>query len=191
MSGNLYIAKSKAGQDLLALLFTNPANKYYLRELERLLGYAASTIRRELLRFQRDGLLNTEKVGNLLYYYLNVSHPLFKELKSIVFKTVGVEGSLKQELSSVKGIKTAFIYGSFARNQEKSVSDIDLMIVGNPDTSELNGQIAALERKLKREINPTVYSAAEYKNKKNAGAGFLTDVLKNPIIMLIGERDDL
>jgi len=115
MSGNLYIAKSKTRQDLLALFFTNPSNKYYLRELERLLGYAASTIRRELLKFQKDGLLKTEKTGNLLYYYLNASHPLFKELKNIVFKTVGVEGSLKQMVSSVKGIKTAFIYGSFQK----------------------------------------------------------------------------
>ena len=191
MGGNLYVTKSKTGQDLLALFFTNPSRQYYLRELERLLGYAASTIRRELLKFKKDGLLKTTRTGNLMYYYMNVSHPLFKELRSIVFKTIGVEGSLKRMLFSVKGIKTAFIYGSFARNQERAVSDIDLMIIGNPDTSELNEQIAALERKLKREINPTVYSAAEYKNKKNAGAGFLTDVLKNPIIMLIGERDDL
>lgn len=191
MSGNLYIAKSKTRQDLLALFFTNPSNKYYLRELERLLGYAASTIRRELLKFQEDGLLKTERTGNLVYYYLNASHPLFKELKNIVFKTVGVEGSLKQMVSSVKGIKTAFIYGSFARNKERAVSDIDLMLIGNPDMSGLNEKIAALERRLKREINPTVYSAGEYKEKKKSGAGFLTDVLKNPIIMLMGERNDL
>jgi len=78
-----------------------------------------------------------------------------------------------------------------SKNQERAVSDIDLMLIGNPDMSGLNEKIAALERRLKREINPTVYSAGEYKGKKKSGAGFLTDVLKNPIIMLMGERNDL
>jgi len=114
MLESLYIAKSRIRQDLLTLFFTNPSKKYYLRELERMLGYSAGSIRRELLRFRKDDLFNTQRVGNLLYYSLDNKHPLFKELKSIVSKTVGVEGSLRKTLSSVKDIKIAFIYGSFA-----------------------------------------------------------------------------
>ncbi len=97
-------------------------------------------------------------VGNLLYYALNTKHPLFKELKMIVFKTVGVEGSLRSTLSSIHGIRVAFIYGSYAGKKEKGSSDIDLMIIiGNPDTSLLNEKIAELKKRLKREINPTIY----------------------------------
>jgi predicted nucleotidyltransferase len=156
-----------------------------------MLGYSAGSIRRELLRFQKDDLFNTQRVGNLLYYSLNTKHPLYKELKSIVSKTVGVEGSLKKTLSSVKDIKIAFIYGSFATRREKAASDIDLMIIGEPDTSLLNEKIAELERRLKREINPTVYSLKEYKAKKKAKSGFILELLKNPKIMLIGKEDDL
>ncbi len=191
MLESLYIAKSKIRQDLLTLFFTNPSKRYYLRELERMLGYSAGSIRRELLRFQKDDLFNTQRVGNLLYYSLNTKHPLFKELKSIVSKTVGVEGSLKKVLSSIKDIKIAFIYGSFAMRRERVTSDIDLMIIGNPDISLLNEKIAELEKKLKREINPTIYSLKEYKSKKKAKSGFILDLLKNPKIMLIGKVDDL
>ena len=169
MLESLYISKSRIRQDLLALFFTNPSQKYYLRELERLLRYSAGSIRRELLRFQKDNLFNTNRVGNLLFYSINTAHPLFKELKSIVSKTVGVEGSLKKDLSAINGIKTAFIYGSFASKKEKSASDIDLMIIGNPNTSILNEKIAELEKKIRREINPTIYSLPEYKIKKNLG----------------------
>jgi len=130
-------------------------------------------------------------VGNLLYYRLNTTHPLFEELKSIVSKTVGVEGSLRKELSSVKGIKTAFIYGSFAAKREKSGSDIDLMIIGNPDSSVLNEKIAGLEKKLQREINVTTYSPEEYKYRRKAKSGFILDVVKNPKILLAGAEDDL
>ena len=187
MMESLYIAKSKIRQDLLALFFTNPSEKYYLREIQRILGYSAGSIRRELLKFQRDNLFSTQREGNLLYYALNTEHPLFKELRAIVAKTVGIEGSLRNAMSSVEGIKMAFIYGSFASKREKGTSDIDLMIIGNPDTSQLNEKIATLEKKLKREINPTIYALAEYKAKRKAKSGFIMDLLKNPKIMVIGK----
>ena len=191
MLETLYITKSKIRQSLLTLFFTNPSQKYYLRELERILGYSAGSIRRELLKFQKDSLFNTEKVGNLLYYSLNTKHPLFKELKSIVSKTAGIEGSLKRILSSVKQIEIAFIYGSFAAKKEKPSSDIDLMIIGDPNISSLNEKIASLETRLKREINLTVYSLEEYKAKRKAKRGFITELLKNPKIMLIDEENEL
>lgn len=187
----LYISRSKIRQELLALFFTNPQKRYYLRELERILGRSAGSIRRELLKFQKDSLFNTDKVGNLLYYSLNTSHPLFKELKAIVSKTVGVEASLRKELSAVPNIEIAFVYGSFAANKEKSASDIDLMVIGDPKSSLLNEKLSALERRLRREINPTVYSTREYKAKKRARSGFITDLLKNPKIMILGKADDL
>ena len=191
MLESLYITKSKIRQDLLTLFFTNPSQRYYLRELERVLGHSAGSIRRELLRFQKDNLFNTEKTGNIVLYSLNTNHPLFKELKSIVSKTVGVEGSLKKALSSMKKIKIAFIYGSYAAKRERATSDIDLMIIGDPNTSRLNEKIIELEKRLKREINPTIYSWKEYMAKKGAGSGFILDLLENPKIMLIGREDDL
>ena len=191
MLESLYISKSKIRQDLLTLFFTNPSQKYYLRELHRELGYSAGSIRRELLKFQEDNLFNTQRAGNLLYYTLNTKHPLFRELKMIVFKTVGVEGRLRNTLSSIDGISVAFIYGSYARRKEKDSSDIDLMIIGNPDTSRLNEKIAEVEKRLKREINPTLYSLEEYRSKKKAKSGFIMELLKNPKIMMIGKEDDL
>lgn len=168
MLESLYISKSKIRQGLLALFFTNPSQKYYLRELQRILNYSAGSIRRELLRFQKDNLFNTCKVGNLLYYTLNTKHPLYKEIKAIVTKTVGIEGCIKTALSTIKKIRIAFIYGSFADGRERSTSDIDLMIIGNPNTSQLNERIGNLEKRLKREINPTLYTLGEYETKKRS-----------------------
>ena len=191
MLETLYISKSKIRQDLLALFFTNPSQRYYLRELQRQIGYSAGSIRRELLKFQKDDLFNTQMVGNLLYYSLNTKHPLFQELKMIVSKTVGMEGRLRSTLSSIHGISVAFIYGSYAKRKEKGSSDIDLMIIGNPDTSLLNEKIAELEKRLKREINPTLYSLEEYRRKKCTKSGFIMELLKNPKIMVVGKEDDL
>lgn len=125
------------------------------------------------------------------YLYLNTEHPLFEELKSIIAKTVGVEGSLRKSLSAIKRIKISFIYGSFASKSQKAASDIDIMIIGDPEISDLNEEIARLEKKLKREINITLYSLDEYKVKKKSKSGFILDLLKNPKIILTGKEDDL
>lgn len=191
MLDSFYIGKSKIRQSLLAIFFTNPTQKYYLRELQRILGYSAGSIRRELMRFQGDGLFVTKRTGNLLYYSLNQAHPLFKDLKSIISKTVGIEAGIKSVLSGIKGIKAAFIYGSFASGKENSASDIDIMIIGSFDSSVLNERLCVLEKRLRREINPTSYSYREYKAKKRLKSGFILELLKRPKIILVGKKDDL
>jgi len=187
----LYFARSRIRQDLLALYFSNVDRKYYIRELERLLGHSAGNIRRELIKLQQFDLFRTQKIGNLLYYSFNQGHPLFEELKSIVSKTIGVEARLKAALSSLENTKTAFIFGSFASQREKKTSDIDVMIIGRPDMSLLNEKIRELEHYLKREINISVYAWREYQTKKKARSGFILDVLNSPKVMLIGSKDDL
>ena len=191
MLNNLYITKSKIRRDLLALFFTNKYQKFYLRELERTLRYSAGSIRRELLKFQKDGLFITEKQGNLLYYRLNLKHPLFKELESIIAKTIGIEARLKLVLSSITKIKSAFIYGSYAKNTDNATSDIDLFIKGNPDENKLIEKINKLEKELKREINYNIYSRVDFEKKKKQKDSFIVDVLESKKIFLIGDNNDL
>ena len=78
------IFNSKTRKALFRLYFTNPESNYYLRELERLLGIPVSMIQKELLRLEKDGVFVSSKKGNLTYFSLNRSYPLFDELKSIV-----------------------------------------------------------------------------------------------------------
>jgi predicted nucleotidyltransferase len=158
MIESLYISKSRIRRELLALFYTNPGQKYYLRELSRLLDCSVGSLRRELLKFQEDGLFLTERRGNLVFYSLNTSHPLYGEMKSIVAKTVGVVGSLKQALKSVPCVQVAFIYGSFASNRENPTSDIDVFIIGDASLMELSKVLRGVQKRLMREINPTLCS---------------------------------
>ena len=191
MPETLYLTKSRIRRDLLALFFSNPTKEYYLRELSRLLHCSAGSLRRELLKFEQDGLFETRKAGNLLYYSLNRRHPLFKEIKSIVAKTAGVEGRLRQALSGIAGIKVAFIYGSYASGREKTTSDIDVFVIGEAMLRDLSAPIRQAQKALAREINITLYSEDEYLKRKQEKAGFLEDVLKAPKVMLRGNEHDL
>ena len=185
------IFKSKTRKALFKLYFTNPENEYYLRELERLLAIPVSMIRKELCRLEKEGVFLSRKKGNLLYYYINKSYPLFSELKSIVFKTIGVEGVLRQALKKVNRVEVAFIYGSFAQNSEKATSDIDLFIIGVLDENSLLKEINKAEKALKREINYTLYKQEEFRKKKVKKDSFILDLLENLKIFLMGGENDI
>jgi len=183
--------KSKTRKELFRLYFTNPDQEYYLRELERLLHIPVSMVRKELTRLEAEGIFISHKKGNSIYYLLNQSYPLYEELKSIVFKTIGIQGLLRESLGKMKGIELAFIYGSFAKREESAQSDIDLLVVGTPDDAGLTREIGKLEKKLKREINYTLFKKAEFKQKIKEKNSFVTDLLHNSKIVLIGDHHDV
>jgi len=187
----LHITKSKLREELLALYFTNPDKKYYLRELERILKFSVGNIRRELIKLESTGLFLSESKGNLVYYYLNQSYPLFEELKSIIFKTSGAPKMLQNFLEKFNGISHAFIYGSFAKGEEKEDSDIDLLIIGEVNEDKLIEMISKLERKLQREINYAIYEKENFSKKKKEDNSFILDILKEKKIFLIGEENEL
>ena len=185
------ITKSKLREGLLVLYFTNPNKKYYLRELERILNFSVGNIRRELIKLESTGLFLSENKGNLVYYYLNQSYPLFDELKSIIFKTSGAPKMLQNILEKFKAISQAFIYGSFAKGEEREDSDIDLLIIGKVDEDKLIEEIDKLERKLQREINYAIYGKKDFNKKKEGGNPFILDILKEKKLFLIGDENEL
>lgn len=185
------IFRSKVRKELFRLYFSNPESEYYLRELERILDIPVSMIRKELIKLAESGIFISTKKGNLTYYSLDKSYPLFDELKSIVFKTVGIKGLLKDTFKKMKGIQIAFIYGSFAKNEERAKSDIDLFVIGKINEDRLVAEIGNLEQILKREINYCLYTKEDLKEKKREKDPFITDLLEHPKIFLIGDESDL
>lgn len=187
----IQITKSKLRKDLFNLYFTSPEKEFYLRELERILGFSVANIRRELLNLEKTGLFHSRKRGNLTYYFLNTKYPLYGELKSIVSKTAGIKLSLKSNLEKIKEIKVSFIYGSFARNEQKQSSDIDVVIIGRVNENILAKVFALLEKIYQREINYSLYDYDDFIKKKKEKNPFILDVLKQPKMFLIGGENDL
>jgi predicted nucleotidyltransferase len=152
---------------------------------------SVGTVHRELVKFKESGILNSENLGNFRFFFVNKKNPLFNELKQMIFKTEGIKGRLEQELSGVKGIKAAFIYGSFAKDEERSDSDIDLFLIGDIDEDELISKISSLEKEFIREINYTIYTQREFKKEKKNKNSFVLEVIGDPKIFLTGGSSDL
>lgn len=185
------ISKSRLRRKLLSYFFTNPQARLYLREVAVLLKEDAGNLSKELVTLENIGIFNSHFSGKQKYFSLNQQYPLYKELKSVVFKTIGIEGSLKELLAKIDRLKVAFIYGSFAEGKENSSSDIDLFLVGSPDEDSLMGKIDSLERRLGREINYNIYPEKEFKEKLRRKDGFMINLIKRPKIFLKGSLDGI
>jgi hypothetical protein len=76
-----------------------------------------------------------------------------------------------------------------ARSREGQQSDVDLMIVGGVHFADVVDRIANAQKTLNREINPTVYTANEFRGKLRGN--FLKTVLGENKLFLIGDEDVL
>jgi predicted nucleotidyltransferase len=178
---------SKLRVEILALFFSRSEEALYLGEIVKLTGEDRGNISRELRNLENIGLLVSRKEGNLKYYSLNRGYLLYDELRSIIQKTRGVTGTLKETLSKVQDIDYAFIYGSIASGTETAKSDIDLMVIGEIPLESLLKLMKGPEKSLGREINPSLYGVKEYKRRMKKKDPFIVRVMKEPRIMLMGD----
>jgi len=185
------ITKSKTRTKLLKHFFSNKSEKYYLRQLERILNIPVANIRRELISLEKMGLFRKEKKGKEVYYFLNTDLAVFEEINNIISKTIGTEAVLKRELRKVKGIRVCFIYGSVAKSKEDILSDIDVFIIGEVKEDDILKSVRKLEKELSKEINYTIFTEADLSRGIKEERVLLNDVLKGSKIFLIGDRDGL
>ncbi len=122
---------------MLAYYFTNSTARHHLRDLAERLSLDPSNLSKELGRLERDGLFRSEMSGRQKYFQLNREYPLLNEVRKIVAKTIGAAPLIAQSLKRIEGIDEAYLYGSFASNQQDAASDIDVLVIGSPREEDL------------------------------------------------------
>jgi predicted nucleotidyltransferase len=179
-------------QGVLAATLTRPEKWWYLSELAELLHTRPSSLQRELSSLKQSGILQQRKDGRRTYFKAETRSPIFRELRSIFEKTVGLIPTLRVALDPfAEKIACAFVYGSIARREEHATSDVDLMVIGNVGLGDLAPALRKAEKRLGREVNVTNYSADEFRKKVTGDDHFLTTVLKGNLQFVKGEQRDL
>lgn len=178
---------SKARRAVLALLFGQPDRPFYTREIVAAAGTGASQIQKELDQLTRAGLLIRERRANQVYFRANPEAPIFPELKGLVAKTFGIADLVRAAIEPLqRRIRFAAIYGSVAKGEHHSGSDVDLLVVGTVRLSDLTLPLHAVEERLGRRISVTLLDLEEFRARIAKGDHFLGAVLKGPLIPLIG-----
>lgn len=180
-------------QRVLGFLFGQPERSFYATELINLAGVGSGAVQRELARLAQSGLVTLKAVGNQKHYQANPASPVYAELCGLVRKTVGLAEPLRVALAPLaEQIKAAFVYGSIAKKEDTSSSDIDLMLVS--DTLTFADVVLALQtvtELLGREVNPNIYTAQDFAKRLREGGSFVTRVMAQPKVWLIGGEHDL
>ncbi|MGH8112661.1 MAG: MarR family transcriptional regulator [Rhodanobacteraceae bacterium] len=180
-------------QRVLGALYGQPQRSFTVSELIASTGAGSGAVQRELAKLVASGLLTVRPIGNQKHYQANPAAPIHGELVGILQKTVGLAEPLRAALRPLsKKIVAAFVFGSVAKRSDTAGSDIDLMIVsGKLGYADALVALAAVEEKLGRKINPTIYSPSELTKRLKSDNAFVKRVLEQPKIWLIGDQDGL
>jgi predicted nucleotidyltransferase len=177
---------------VLALLYGHADEEFYLREIIRAAGAGQGAMQRELGLLVGAGLVLRRAHGRQVYFRANPENPIYKELRGLLLKTAGVADVLREALAPLAAsISVAFVYGSVARGEERRASDVDLLVVGDASFAALAQALAPAQRRLGREVNPTVFTPAEFRQKLTAGHHFLRSVTEREKLFLFGNEHDL
>ncbi len=177
---------------VLALLLLRPDEHFHVREISRLTAVPAGSLHRELKLLADAGLLARHAAGNQVRYQANRDCPIFIELAGIFRKTSGLADIIRTALLPLSDkVKAAFVFGSVAKGEERASSDVDVCVVGSVTFTEVVLALADMRQKLGREINPVVMPHKQYISKLDAGEQFITRIMDEPKLFLIGNEHDL
>lgn len=167
--------------EVLSLLLRSPEDRFYLREIAKLLDKNPSAVKRELDNLEKMGIVHSEKVANLKYFQADTSSPLYSELTNLITKSLGLTGNLKALLRS-SGVRIAFIYGPYAEG--KDVKTINLFLVSSDSIDEK--ALRETARGFGQKIAITRMEAEEYREKRKRRDKALMRVLQERRIPLLG-----
>jgi predicted nucleotidyltransferase len=149
-----------------------------------------STVRQELQKLARLGIVEARRSGNRTYFRANALHPLYPDIRNIVLKTSGLVDVLRGALTGPR-VQFAFVFGSIASGTEQATSDVDLMVLGTIRMRELSGLLTESVATLGREINPHILTLEEFSKRRAAGDHFITSVLASTKLFVIGSEVEL
>jgi predicted nucleotidyltransferase len=177
---------------VLAFLLLRPDENFHVREISRLTAVPPGSLHRELKLLADAGLLARHAVGNQVRYQANRDCPIFSELAGIFRKTSGLADIIRTALLPLdNNVKFAFVFGSVAKGEENVASDVDVCVVGPASFTEVVMALADMRLQLGREINPVVMPYEQFISKLNVGEQFVSRIMSEPKLFLIGDEHDL
>lgn len=181
---------SKTRVKLLRHFLKDPGQKYYVRELTRMLSDHINAIRHELSNMETAGLVTKKKAQGKLYYRLDQAAPGINELKLLFTEQpkvapveeveqrqmYGVRPAEPSPLPDLGDVKLLVQNGKFVNSKE---APADLLLVGDIDEDLFAEYLAGLEKK-HGEVRYAMMTETEYAYRSQLFDRFLTLMTGEP-----------
>lgn len=186
---------SKTRVKLLTMFVESDEQSYFVREITRKIDEQINSVRRELANLLSIGIVSSSSSNNKLYYKLNKQSEYFEPMRLLfgaglkasepqvaTTKTVSpdvVPGNSKNDtikalFKKSGNITQLLLLGRFVSER---VSGVDLIVVGDINTSALHKAIKELERLESADIRYAVFSDKDWEYRKSIRDRFVTTVL--------------
>jgi DNA-binding transcriptional ArsR family regulator len=157
---------------MLLKFFTNSASSAYLRGMAEEFGESTNAIRHELNNLSKAGYLISSEEGRTILYRANTAHPLFKEVKNLIHKYLGIDEIIENVVKKLGDLKAAYIIGDYA--QGKDSGTIDLLLVGEIDSEYLQVLLQKARNLIHRNVEVTHLGTHDFdKNRESYQAALL------------------
>lgn len=160
----LPILRSRQQGEILMFLLSDPDREISISELAHRTGVPIGSVHREVERAESSGITESRRIGNTRLVRARTDSPYYESLADLLIKAFGPPMVLAEVLEDVDGVESAHIYGSWAARLHgvagrRPVGDIDVLVLGEPDRSELYAALSGVEERLGRSINVTIRDA--------------------------------
>ncbi len=159
------------GNNVLELFFNEPTKHWHFKEIVRKAKISEERANYWLKKFIKEEIIkHIKSKGKMPYFIARYDSSKYENKKKLYGLNRLFEIGLLNQLQSLKNTKTVVVFGSFARGDWNTNSDIDVFIYGDPEKLKF-GTIA-----MGREVE--VHFCRTKKEIKEIRSGLMNNVVK-------------
>lgn len=187
-----YIFRSQSLMRTFSFLALHQEEEYGAADIAEFVGVTRPAIVQALGYLERDGLVTKRSVGKKRLYRIKTDNAYYPELRSIALKTLGGIETISKEIQDDPAIHFAAVFGSFARGDEGTQSDIDvLFVIADKGWEEVDYRIASsmagVSEQIARHVSPSIYRVSEFARLRREANPAIALILSSPMTVLKGD----
>ena len=163
---------------VLELFLNEPSKHFHFSQIVETAKVSEPSASKWLKKLLKEKIIQRVKLkGKMPYFIGNFSHDNYSNKKKVYALQKLYESGLLAKLQSLKNAKTIVIFGSFARSDWNSGSDVDIFVLGDPEDLRFGILWSGLGLQGKaRELQVHSYKSVE--ETRNIHSGLMKNVIK-------------
>lgn len=167
---------------MLYCLFRD-ANGATASEVADRFGLSRETVSKEARRLLNAGIIQWRSIGRSKVLTIVEGHPASSALRTLVDLTIGPLIDL-QQLFDIDGVKQVFVFGSWARRHRgepgPTPRDVDVLVVGTPDTYDVTMACADLSGRYGIDVNPMIMNSSDFVTRGESA--LIDEIVSGPLV---------
>jgi predicted nucleotidyltransferase len=166
---------------IMKYFFNKPYEKIHLRELSRRTNTSIYSTKKIVDDLVKQEIILEKWQGNQRNIMPNLENIFLRQLKiAFSIKKIQESGILPYLEEKIPAISSIVLYGSTAQGTDSEKSDIDLLVIGQKNKTDLS----KFEQIIGKEINIIIMKWSEWRIHVKKDRAFYREILKDGIALL-------